>query len=230
MSLKWTFRRYDVDFFGHCWFSEKATNYTKGENVGSVSIETDSLEALNEQISFKKLEVEEPRDFEHDVKERISDFPPARLSLNRYAKKSLFPVFLSQFYSISKVIRMLEGLEAERYKFVVLTRYDIVLYKFPHSQAASTDKLLVKSSSNDEGFSDKIFVGKLDQIRDLDVYPHVWNLVCSEKNLSPEYLKKRLYEIQRGINNFSVTPFWIRINRGGNWLELLKYLITVLRN
>lgn len=221
LSLRFALRKYEVDYFGHAWFSDSDSNYSHGKNVQRLNMSPRSIKQIQRQLHFKNFIVESPIDFNSKINLRVIRDKRLRDKINKSPIGDLLPIFLSQFYSMSKAISLIEKQQKCEYKFIVLTRYDIVLYRFPHQAALTTDKLLVKSNVN--GFSDKIFVGKLAHIEGLDVYPNIWNLVKNAETISPEYLKMLSFQQKFGNEAEEVSEFLIRLNRGDNFKDLIHY-------
>lgn len=123
----------DVDVFTHCWFDKEVGVFSQSDWSYSknLNVVENTIEIIESRYSPKRKIFEPQRDFTPTVHVRniVDSLRDQRFN----SEKNIFNVY-SQLFSIHKCIEIFQNFCEETnttYDFLVLTRYDVMLWSFP---------------------------------------------------------------------------------------------------
>jgi hypothetical protein len=122
--------KYSCEVLCHTWyggsFSGSASSWSGMEDVAIVY---SSLEEIKDRLHPIILDVDAPREFslpKQLEKKLLSKFHGE----NGWTKKNISNV-MSSLYSIERVVRAAKKIDLSGYDFVILSRYDNLIYRLP---------------------------------------------------------------------------------------------------
>ena len=225
-SHRFWLRKHDVDYFGHCWYDESSPSYSAGENAGLISIPQNAPQIIRNQYPNISLSIEKPIDFTNDT--RISDYLRGMENSDQNSKlRSLLPIFLSQYYSISQAVGLVSDEAIPKYDFVILSRYDNLLLKVPDLVELPINKLIASNSR--AYFADLLFIGQLSHIKALNVLPRISQLLENEPDVSPEELKRAAFLQEFSTEDAELRYMNISLIREPSLLHNLLFILKQIR-
>lgn len=125
---QWILDKYDTDVYCHTWFKPNCVfEPSTWNNLPRMTPADDILDILQTSYKPVRFEHEDPKEFEFDshilTSPAFTKFPHFNIFRNRSN-------FLSHFYSIQRVAKMVEE-SSVKYDFVIIARYDLVVLEFP---------------------------------------------------------------------------------------------------
>jgi hypothetical protein len=126
---KYILDKYDTDVYCHMWYSDSETKFVASSFVPSnsdLSIIKNSPDIICSRYNPKKVHIDTPRTFEFS--EEIQNILDISYKGGWYNKLH-YSNYLSQLFSIESAIKLCDNIE--KYDFIILTRYDIVIDSFP---------------------------------------------------------------------------------------------------
>lgn len=136
--------KYDVDVFGHMWWKENGkydvSNWT---GIDECPIHPESVDIICSLYNPKELRVDEPEKFKHSSKtlKYIDDKFTGKLPSWNHTNYSNI---LSHLYSIqtsSNIVKKYAEDYNIKYDFIIMARYDTILYRVPDLTKCNTEKL-----------------------------------------------------------------------------------------
>ncbi len=227
-SLRYWLRHSQVDYYGHCWFSNENDVRYIGKKPDStkildLSIPINAPDLLRRQYPRLELVVEKPKFFEEEAQYITNILLSVKKLPHRHSDK-LVPIFLSQFHSIAMALSQFNNKNNDfTYDYVILTRYDLFVSPFNRLDKLPRGKLIVSGLGH--GFEDLLIVGTSAQIQSLNVYPSIKELVENGECICPEYLKKKSFLKNFSIDDIFVSRIHLNILRGTNILPQLFWLL-----
>jgi hypothetical protein len=192
--------KYDTDVFGHCYWDPATAgkNYRVGPGAAPQVIPSGINKILPTLYKFKKFEYEPDKTF--PITRHYNQYPVQEPDHDR-----IIQVMLNQYYSINRVLTLLEEYEKENnieYDWVCLTRYDILIRRiFSDLNKLDRDKIYVDNYHKGRPFifnDNLLLMGKhrfflKDAFEKFDKnYERMLNLTEEDKanmNYDPELLK-----------------------------------------
>ncbi len=231
-SIRFWLRRYKVDYYGHCWHESKNIAIYSGKHLEKNEVRhwrlpIDAPKLIKNQYPNIKLIVEPPKSFDKESNKLLLKASNVALASHDNLKQ-MFPIFLSQFYSISKAIKLFSEESANQtYDWVVLTRYDVFVLFIRKFADLPNQKLVVDGSGH--GFSDLLLIGSPNQIKSLDVFPILSNLVENQIDLCPEKLKQVAFLRDHTKEDVAVIRLFLNIVRSNSVFSQFIWSISVFR-
>lgn len=186
----------DVDVFAHCWFDKNLNVFDQSDWSYSENLIVDknTIEIIEEKYKPKKKIFEQQKDFtpNSNVKSVVDNLPDQRFNND----KNIFNIF-SQLYSIQKSIELFQEYckeNSEKYDFLVLTRYDVMLWSFPVLEKMAKNKYYIGGYDNVggsyPGFNDYIHI--LDPVLSdaCKCFDHIENVLKECESLCIEEIKQ----------------------------------------
>lgn len=156
----------DVDVFTHFWFDDKKETFEQSDWSYSkdLVVSKKSVEIIESRYSPKKVIFEPQRDFtpSDKVREIVNGLKDQRFN----SDKNIFNIY-SQLYSIHKSVELFQDFckaESKKYDFLILTRYDVILWSFPVLKNLEKGKYYIGGYNNVGGY----YPGFNDYIHILD--------------------------------------------------------------
>lgn len=154
----------DVDVFSHCWFDEtesvfEQSDWSYSENL---TVDGNTIQIIEERYNPKRKIFEPQRDFTPslNVKNVVNDLKDQRFNKD----KNIFNIY-SQLYSIQKSVELFQEHckeSSEKYDFLILTRYDVMIWSFPMLKNLERGKYYIGGYDNVgghyPGFNDYVHI------------------------------------------------------------------------
>lgn len=198
----WILDRYDTDIFVHTWISSENKEFDYADQVKIKSKEINgSDKIILNKYKPKKYIFEPPIKFElsHQSKEVIkSKKEEQKIKWGKYSDfnftKNNENNHLSQLYSMSKSIELID----KQYDWVILSRFDNYIISFPNLFNLDNNELYLDNkyydpNSDVNNFSDVIMIGGLEQVKSLNLYDNIDNLIKHIEIFQPEEFKRVAY-------------------------------------
>ena len=136
--------RYDVDVFCHMWWEENGEyDISSWVQYEGSPVTPDALSIVKEDYNPLVLKTEAPRKF--SFPQPTSDYIDKKFTGKKDSwKHSNYSNVLSQLYSIQSSSRIVKEYAEEnnvKYDFIVLARYDTILYGIPDLNDCNPNKL-----------------------------------------------------------------------------------------
>ena len=147
---KYFLDKYDCDVFGHMWWGDPSKYDTSSWNncVGEM-ISPDSLDFFSKNYNPIVIKTEEPREFEFD--DHIAKFIDEKFTGKRYCPKNgqiwcqrNYSNLMSHLHSMQESSRIVSEYADNtniKYDFIVLARYDTILFDIPNLYECDKGKL-----------------------------------------------------------------------------------------
>ena len=168
------FKHNDVDVFNHFWFDENETEFTQSSwsHSHNLTVHPDTVNIVKRRYIPVDIEYEKQKQFKisKETREIANNLPDSRFSEDR----NIFNV-MSQLYSIKKSIELCEKhIEKTKveYDFIILTRLDVLIYRFPHDLSVLEKGKLYFGDENFPGFNDYIQVFDPKFIKAMKTYDY----------------------------------------------------------
>jgi hypothetical protein len=180
--------KYDVDIFGHTWWSEDMI----GEyydcapwSPRNYQVEPNLIEDISLVYKFKKFKYEKSKKF----------IPQRRYNIVDIERHDLvYDSLLSRYYSLNKVLNILENYEKENnidYDWLIITRYDIgIFHTFPNLNTPEENV-------------DKIFTSDYHGIRKFIFNDNLWLIGKNHKYIFKTLFDDfdKIYDIQQNLHS-----------------------------
>lgn len=177
-------KKYDCDVFCHTWFSEKEQEYSCStwSNIIDCKVEKDSVEVIKNVYKPKILLEEASRSFSFcgDLEKFIN---------NKFTNKSShfneknYNNIISQLYSIEQVSKIFCSSDIEKYKFIILTRFDTILTDIPDLYISDENKFYIQNNHTRFPDMSTIYGKKFlewsknlytDLSNEIEIYKNIW--------------------------------------------------------
>jgi len=191
--------KYNADVFSHTWVSGSEIEFKYADQV------KDEFKDIEDKDSIKKImKLYNPKKFYFD--------PPINFLLDESLRKILIERkrlynekiigsfnyslnnennHMSQLYSMSKAISLLEG--DDKYDWVILSRFDNYIFNFPDLFSLDKNNLFI-NNKYDYNFPDVIIFGGQPQIETLNCFDIIPELCEKILYFSPEEFKRAAYQ------------------------------------
>jgi hypothetical protein len=185
--------KYETDVYCHSWISnqEKLFEYSDWVDVSKrLSQDISAKQIILEQYKPKRFLFEEPKQFSltgeyRELAKNSGKCPVGGYYWSENNENNL----MSQLYSISKSIRLLDG---EKYDWVILSRYDNYIENIPSLYELEQDNLYL--SNQHKHFVDVLMLGSQKEINTMDCFDDIPEL-CKEINyFTPEEFKRASFK------------------------------------
>jgi hypothetical protein len=186
----------DVDVFAHCWFDENKdvfdqSDWSYSENL---IVDKNTIEIIEERYKPKRKIIEPQRDFtpSSSVKNIVNGLNDQRFNND----KNIFNIY-SQLYSIHKSVELFQEYckdNSKKYDFLVLTRYDVMIWSFPVLEKMEKNKYYIGGFDNVggsyPGFNDYVHI--LDPVfsDSCKCFEHIENVLKECDSLCIEEIKQ----------------------------------------
>jgi hypothetical protein len=194
--------KYNTDVYMHCWYNKENT---LGDTCFDISpnfsyIPGNAPDILINRYNPKKALFESIKKFElnDNMIEKCSQY----FSNKDFGR--ILPNLLSQFYSIEAVNRLIYN-DKDNYDFIILARYDHILYELPNLFLLNKNNFYV--SDEHPRFPDALFIFGTKFIESQYTYTNITNLIPFIGNsdyipdLNAEYFKKMQYYLNYTDND-----------------------------
>ena len=183
-------KAYDVDYFGHLWSSENSLSQhvSSWSNIKVNPFSKNDISFLKETYRFKNLVVEQPVDLTVCCMELIKKFQTK--SEHAHNTRDISNIF-SQLYSIEAAIdAFINSKGPVEYDYVVLSRTDNVILKFPNLNNIVTGNIYV--SNHHPAFPDTTIIADPKSLASLRSYSMLKEIIDSDYRLTgtPENVKQ----------------------------------------
>ena len=212
----------DVEYFGHCWYSEGSVSYSHGENVSTaVNISNNAPRMLKQQYRNIRLQIDEPMDdvFSFQAKKYLEE----REDHETIKNITKLPIFISQYYSIRESLKVFSETINRDYDFVVLSRYDNFIVRVPRPKSLAHEVIVVSDAR--KYFADLLFIGNKTLIDALNVFPYIADLVRTEDDFAPEEFKRAAFFKRFNESQIRQVHMNIRVLRETSILKNLKFVL-----
>ena len=154
----------DVDVFTHYWFDSNKDTFERSDWSYSenLTISKDTVEIIESRYKPKNQIFEPQIDFTPSpkIKKIVDNLKDQRFNND----KNIFNIY-SQLYSIEKSIQLFQDYSKEnsiKYDFIILTRFDVILWSFPKLTNLERKKYYIGGYNNVggsyPGFNDYIHI------------------------------------------------------------------------
>jgi hypothetical protein len=189
-------RNVEFDVYGHCWSSENFNLEPKSfsNSTGFANCPPDSKKRVVETYPNSNILFEPPVPFQSRfVKELDIDLSNRGISLEEKAKIKYYNLASHLFSMHSALSAYSVSKQDKGYDFIVLSRFDTVITKFPNLSKLDPECLHV--SDVHPRFPDMIFIGSPNNIMALDIWPVFARdpLAFQAESLIAEKLKQSEY-------------------------------------
>ena len=226
--------KYDTDVVCHTWFSKgKFLETSSWSGIPTTEINDNSIELIKEYYNPLFLSYDEPRHFfldQHLEKTLLHQFKRYK----HWNKKNISNS-LSSLCSIEKAIDIAMKLDLNNYDFIILSRYDNLIYKIPDLNLLQKDKFYI--SDHHDKFPDLFFIFSPKFTMAFKAFSKAEKLI--KKNINLIYPESSLNESLKMLNFYShfsqseiiYTPFPVRVVRSesgrGDTSQLYKYNLKI---
>jgi hypothetical protein len=190
--------RYNADVFTHCWINKDNNIFEYADQVKE-ELKTNEIEN-SDQIILKKYKpkkyiFEQSKNFYLDDNTRELLLLKKKIYEERVNGTFNYTLnneknHLSQFYSISKCINLLEN---EKYDWIILSRYDNYIYDFPNLYMLDSNNLYIDNTYS-YNFADVLIFGGQSQMKTLDCFDILPELTKKIYYFTPEEYKRVAYQ------------------------------------
>jgi len=199
------FNKYDVDTYCHFWYDDKLTTYSgsdwhdkpspyyKGGDFYKVE---NTLEIINKVYNPIKINCESPKDFSklfnNDELSILENKKRNNSGENFFSLRNINNL-LSHLYSIENSLNLVD-LE-KNYQFVILTRYDSLILKFPDLNSLQRENIYATNQhgwcGNTYCFTDNIFILDPNLLLGLKCFSNIKNIIDKIDMWTAECVKKQ---------------------------------------
>jgi hypothetical protein len=216
----WILDKYNTDIFIHSWINNTNEEFNYADQVKIKEKELkDSDKIILSKYKPKRYIFEKSRNFSLSEKNRNIIKQKIEQSESRWGSKDNLNWsinnennHLSQLYSMSKSIELLQD---DYYDWVILSRFDTYIITIPNFYNLNKNDLYVSNKYFDinadrNTFSDVLIFGGLDEIKSLNCYNNIDNLINNINIFEPEefklvsYYNKFKYKIKGYSKNLSL--------------------------
>lgn len=178
------FSKYNIDVFGHTWWAPGVEKFEHANwsQIAYNDYDENPIEKITERYKPKILSVDPPRNFFEDPKWQLwskeiieSEKWPQWLRQNLHTSVSLS-------YSKEKIITLFQEyckINKEKYDFVIVTRYDMVINDFPNLTMLEKNKLYVhnghETDPKETYFRDYCFIMDPELLDGFKLYSYLPN-------------------------------------------------------
>lgn len=174
----------DVDVFTHFWFDKNSSNFKSSDwNHINYLQKDDTIKCIYETYSPKKILYEPPKNFKNYLDENHFNILK---KLNYYTENNTYNL-LSHLYSFEKSTELVEG----EYDFIVITRYDNLILKFPKLNGLKNGFYVTNQYNGN--FSDVIFLSTPNFLEGMKVFSNFKDVVSNLTTMTAECVKKEVF-------------------------------------
>lgn len=188
------FSQYDIDVFGHFWYSEEINDFTGSDWHAENKFykATNTVEVIKERYHLKKYTHEPPKDFSNILTEEelliLKNKRPNFAGENYYSITNVRSL-LSHIYSIEAALNLIPD---NTYDFIILTRYDSLIRILPAINSLPPGFIYSSNHSFTNSintFADNIIIidGKLTKA--LKAYSNIKNIIPKIELWTAECIK-----------------------------------------
>lgn len=193
ISHRWALRRYDYSVFGHMWLpGDGAFSPTSSwTGLGHVSLREDAAELVRRWYPDMELWTEPALDSE--AIRRLLDAMPSDPG-HHHARDADGIALVSHLYSLHRAIDLVRSsAAAAELDLLVLSRYDLVLWKLPRLEQLPRDRLT--TTNQHDRFPDMIVIGSPSHFASFDAWPKLCSGDVTLDVGSPEGIKSASYQM-----------------------------------
>lgn len=194
ISLKFALKNCDVSFFGHLWFDEENPHFESSSwsGIKKGRLEKNARAYLlkwyrTAEFIFERPEKINLKDVDEEVmdEKRQHDIELAQSLVNTSN-------VISQITSIHRALEHFQKVSDIRsFDFVILTRFDVVVWRFPNLK--NIDKNLLYLSNIHNSFADQLIFGEVNKVMATDAFELVEQGITSLDRPTPENLKSNAF-------------------------------------
>lgn len=226
--------KYDTDVVCHTWFGKgKFLETSSWSKLPTAEIKDNSIDLIKKYYNPLFLSYDEPRQFflhESLEKTLLNQFK----SYEHWNKKNISNS-LSSLCSIEKVIDIAMKLDLNSYDFIILSRYDNLIYKIQDLNLLQKNKFYI--SDHHDKFPDLFFIFAPKFLLAFKAFSKAEQLI--KKNINLLYPESSLNESLKMLNFYShfteseliPAPFPVRVVRSesgrGDTSQLYKYDLKI---
>lgn len=168
------FEKYNCDVYCHTWyggnFSGSASSWS---GIPNVEISQFCLEIIRTKLNPKIFEVDLPKEF--SLSKNLEEKLLAKFSGQEgWTKKNISNV-MSSLYSIEKVVKIAKTLDLSTYDFIILSRYDNLIYRLPDLNLLDKSKFYI--SDHHPKFPDLLFIFSPIYLETFQIYSKIEELI-----------------------------------------------------
>lgn len=140
--------RYDTDVYAHAWYSSEGDyEFSSWSNLSHHSVPDGALETIAKFYKPSILVHDKPMQFQ--LPRHVQEYVDGRFSGGHWNARN-YSNLMSQLYSIQRVSDYLylksQITTVIKYDFIVLARYDTLLYNFPDLEELNSQKFYVPNT------------------------------------------------------------------------------------
>ena len=210
--------KYFVDVICHTWFGEGYENETSSwSGIPSTLIRSDTIDLIQKKYKPLIMSHDKPMHFELDpgLESGLLD----KFKSYNHWNKTNISNSLSSLYSIERVVDIASSLDLANYDFVILSRYDNMIYKLPDLNLLEKDKFYI--SDHHDKFPDLFFIFSPKFLEAFRIYSNSKSLIS--QNINSLYPESSLNESLKMLRFYSIfddaelkpIPLPVRVVRDG---------------
>ena len=182
-------KRYDTDVFGHVWWKPDMGgeyDYSSWSKISECPVYENATEIICEKYQPLLLQYADPQTFElpPDAKKFVDEKFTGKHPEGHWNEKNYSNV-MSQLYSISAISGLFDRYRKtpelnQTYDWVILARYDTVLYNFPNLEVCDPNKFYLpghhpRFPDTIQFFGTRFLEWSKNVFHDInDVYENIW--------------------------------------------------------
>lgn len=190
-----------VDVYTHFWFSESQESYPVSDwcRVRDLKVHKNTVEAIKVLYNPIALAYEQQKEFtpSDEIKEILKPKP-------YYTENNVFNL-LSHLYSLQKCIELFEERKNKSYDFVIVSRFDNKIHKFPNLTQLSKNKFYLTDFYG-KGFNDYIYITDEKYLSGLKVYENFDSISKLTIGCVPEEYKQINFHRTHGKDILEYIP------------------------
>lgn len=150
--------KYDTTVFAHAWYSEKNEyDVSSWSGLTTHGVPDNPLEIIQKVYSPRLIIHDSPMQWTFDVE--ISEYFEKKFGVTTLWNKRNYSNLISQLWSIQRISDYLylhQVYFKEKFDWIILARYDTILYNFPNLEELDPNKFYLPD--NHRGFPDMISI------------------------------------------------------------------------
>jgi len=209
---------YDVSYFGHLWNSnsDKLKHVSSWSRIKGNPFTSNDLGQLKKNYNFISLEIEEPIDFLVTQRDKIDKIQNIQSKIGRKVNKETnlrdLSNTISHIYSMEKSIkRFLNYENAKDYDWVILSRTDNFIVRFPDLRSLDISQDAIFISAHHDNFPDTVILSTPKNVKSLLAYSKLDEMI----NFSPPVITgaaEKFKQVSIQLCNPKVDILSLRIN------------------
>lgn len=198
------FDTYNVDVYGHLWWSKDETVYdvSTWSKMNECSVLPNTPDIMNELYPNNKIIYESSRDF--NIPEKLTNRFEYRSEV--FNVKNLKNV-ISHLYSFEKSVSQVPN----DYDFYIISRTDSIIYNFPNLYTLDNDKFYI--SNHHDNFPDLIFVFGKKYLNFMKTYSNFESNIDSVWEPSAESFKCETFKKYYNMSELNKITMTVEVTR-----------------